>query len=59
MTGSAETDPAKAASMYDHDLETATPFYYAAILEKPDISPGMGLRSGAGAGAYDLESGAE
>ncbi len=37
MTGSAETDPAKYASMYDHDLETATPYYYAAILEKYDI----------------------
>ena len=37
MTGSAETDPAKYASMYDHDLETATPYYYAAILEKHDI----------------------
>jgi len=37
MTGSAETDPAKSASMYDHDLETATPYYYAAILEKHDI----------------------
>jgi predicted alpha-1,2-mannosidase len=37
MTGSAETDPATSASMYDHDLETATPYYYAAILEKHDI----------------------
>ena len=37
MTGSTETDPAKSASMYDHDLETATPYYYAAILEKHDI----------------------
>jgi putative alpha-1,2-mannosidase len=37
MTGSAQTDPAKYASMYDHDLETATPYYYAAILEKHDI----------------------
>ena len=37
MTGAAETDPAKYASMYDHDLETATPYYYAAILEKYDI----------------------
>ncbi|HZR18754.1 MAG TPA: GH92 family glycosyl hydrolase [Verrucomicrobiae bacterium] len=36
MTGSAETDPAKSASMYDHDLETVTPYYYAAILEKYD-----------------------
>jgi predicted alpha-1,2-mannosidase len=37
MTGSAETDPAKYASIYDHDLETAKPYYYAAILEKYDI----------------------
>ena len=37
ITGSAQTDPAKYASMYDHDLETATPYYYAAILEKYDI----------------------
>ena len=37
MTGPAESDPAKSASMYDHDLETATPYYYAAILEKHDI----------------------
>src|SRR5580700_1313095 len=32
MTGPAQTDPAKYASMYDHDLETATPYYYSAIL---------------------------
>ncbi|MGA2259495.1 MAG: hypothetical protein ABSG53_32875, partial [Thermoguttaceae bacterium] len=37
MTGSAETDPAKYASMYDHDLETATPYYYAATLEKYNV----------------------
>ncbi len=37
ITGPAETDPAKCASIYDHDLETATPYYYAAILEKYDI----------------------
>jgi len=37
MTGSAQTDPAKYASMYDHDLETASPYYYSAILEKHDI----------------------
>ena len=37
MTGPAETDPAKYASLYDHDLETATPYYYSAILEKHDI----------------------
>lgn len=36
-TGSAETIPDKCASMYDHDLETTTPYYYAAILEKYDI----------------------
>lgn len=37
MTGSAETDPAKYASLYDHDLETATPYYYAANLENYNI----------------------
>ena len=37
MTGSAEPDPVKNASVYDHDLETATPYYYAATLEKYDI----------------------
>lgn len=37
MTGPAESEPAKYASLYDHDLETATPYYYAAILEKYDI----------------------
>jgi predicted alpha-1,2-mannosidase len=37
MTGSAETDPAKYASLYDHDLETATPYYYAATLETYNI----------------------
>jgi predicted alpha-1,2-mannosidase len=37
MTGPAENDPDKYASLYDHDLETATPYYYAAILEKYDI----------------------
>ena len=37
MTGSAETDPDRYASMYDHGTETATPYYYAAILEKYDI----------------------
>jgi predicted alpha-1,2-mannosidase len=37
MTGAAETDPAKYASQYDHDLETATPYHYAATLENYDI----------------------
>jgi predicted alpha-1,2-mannosidase len=37
MTGTAESEPSKYASLYDHDLETATPYYYAAILEKYDI----------------------
>ena len=37
MSGSAETEPAKYASWYDHDLETATPYYYAAILEDSNI----------------------
>ena len=38
MTGPAETDPATYASLYDHDLEIATPYYYSAILEKYDIN---------------------
>jgi predicted alpha-1,2-mannosidase len=33
-TGPVETDPAKNASRYDHDFETATPYYYAVTLEK-------------------------
>jgi putative alpha-1,2-mannosidase len=37
VTGVASTDPAKNASLYDHDLETATPYYYAVTLEKNDI----------------------
>jgi predicted alpha-1,2-mannosidase len=37
IAGSAETDPAKVASLYDHDLETATPYYWAALLEKYDV----------------------
>jgi predicted alpha-1,2-mannosidase len=36
-TGPEETEAAKYASMYDHDLETATPYYYAVTLEKYDI----------------------
>jgi len=36
-TGAAETDPAKCASLYDHDLETATPYYYAVTLEKYNL----------------------
>ncbi len=36
-TGPAETDPVQCASLYDHDLETATPYYYAAMLEKYNI----------------------
>ena len=33
-TGPVETDPAKNASLYDHDFETSTPYYYAVTLEK-------------------------
>ena len=33
LVGPPETDPAKNASLYDHDLETATPYYYRTILE--------------------------
>lgn len=37
MTGPAETDPARLASPYDHDLETSTPYYWAGLLEKYDV----------------------
>jgi predicted alpha-1,2-mannosidase len=36
-SGPVETDPEKYASPYDHDLETATPYYYAVLLEKYNI----------------------
>jgi len=36
-SGPAETEPEKYASLYDHDLETATPYYYAVLLEKYNI----------------------
>lgn len=35
--GSLETEPARYASEYDHDLETATPYYGSQLLEKYDI----------------------
>ena len=35
--GPLETDQDKAASSFDHDLETATPYYYSVLLEKYDI----------------------
>jgi putative alpha-1,2-mannosidase len=37
MAGPAELDPAQYASPYDHDLEHATPYYYAATLEKYNL----------------------
>jgi len=37
MAGAAETDPVKFASRYDHDLETTTPYHYAATLETHGI----------------------
>jgi putative alpha-1,2-mannosidase len=37
MTGTAETEPAKYAAWYDHDLETATPYYYAGIFDDFNI----------------------
>ena len=40
-TGSVETDPAKNASRYDHDFETATPYYYAVMLEKNQHARGV------------------
>jgi predicted alpha-1,2-mannosidase len=33
LVGPPETDAAKSASLYDHDLETATPYYYRTTLE--------------------------
>ena len=33
LVGPPETDAAKNASLYDHDLETATPYYYRTTLE--------------------------
>ena len=36
-SGLAETEPDKYASLYDHDLETATPYYYAVLLEKYNV----------------------
>ena len=37
ISGTAETVPDRYASMYDHDMETATPYYYSTLLEKYDI----------------------
>jgi len=36
-TGPLETDAAKCASRFDHDFETASPYYYAIMLETYDI----------------------
>ena len=36
-TGPEQTDASRYASEYDHDLETATPYYYTATLEKSNI----------------------
>ncbi|HWC00195.1 MAG TPA: hypothetical protein VG672_25980, partial [Bryobacteraceae bacterium] len=36
-SGALETEPARFASEYDHDLETATPYYGAQLLENYDI----------------------
>jgi len=37
-TGSVKTGTRENASKFDHDLEIATPYYYQAILEDPDIN---------------------
>jgi hypothetical protein len=37
LVGPPETDAAKNASLYDHDLETATPYYYQTTLEDSNI----------------------
>ncbi len=36
-TGPVQTDPAKFASLFDHDLEIATPYYHAVTLETYDV----------------------
>lgn len=58
MTGTAETDPSKYASMYDHDVETATPYYYSAILEKYDIKVEYTVSSHAGHYRFTFPKGA-
>lgn len=37
-TGNVKTGILENASKFDHDLETATPYYYQALLEDPDIN---------------------
>jgi putative alpha-1,2-mannosidase len=37
-TGKVKTGVKENASKFDHDLETATPYYYQALLEDPDIN---------------------
>jgi putative alpha-1,2-mannosidase len=37
-TGVVKTETRENASKFDHDLETATPYYYQALLEDPDIN---------------------
>ncbi len=37
-TGELSSDPARAASHYDHDFETATPYWYKVRLDDSDIS---------------------
>lgn len=36
--GKVKTSPKEIASKFDHDMETATPYYYQALLEDPDIN---------------------
>lgn len=44
-TGEVKTGAGENASSYDHDLETATPYYYQALLEDPDINAEFTLTS--------------
>jgi predicted alpha-1,2-mannosidase len=37
MSGPPQTVPAQYASHFDHDLETATPYYYKTLLEDDDV----------------------
>jgi len=36
--GKVSVDPMENASRYDHDMETATPYYYQVLLEDPDVN---------------------
>jgi predicted alpha-1,2-mannosidase len=58
MTGPAENDAARYSSMYDHDLETATPYYYSTLLEKYDITVEYTVSAHAGYYRFTFPKGA-